>query len=110
VSLQKKRGEPPSFNDPLILTIGRGGTTVEESCKLIHKELIENYKCAWIWGSSTKHNPQRVGLGHVLQDEDVIQIVTKTSVEQKHDKNFGQKVQQYKDKYHENKKKKKNKK
>jgi len=105
----KKKGEPPSFNEPLILTTGRGGTTVEEGCKLIHKELIENFKCAWIWGSSTKHNPQRVGLKHMLQDEDVVQVVTKTSVEQKHDKNFGQKVQQYKDNYHEKKKLKKKK-
>jgi ribosome-interacting GTPase 1 len=28
-----------------------------------------------VWGSSVKHNPQRVGKEHVLNDEDVIQIV-----------------------------------
>ena len=28
-------------------------------------------------GTSTKHNPQRVGLTHVLEDEDVVQIVKK---------------------------------
>jgi len=32
---------------------------------------------ALVWGSSVKHNPQRVGKEHVLNDEDVIQIVKK---------------------------------
>ena len=32
---------------------------------------------ALVWGSSVKHNPQKVGKEHVLNDEDVIQIVKK---------------------------------
>jgi uncharacterized protein len=28
-------------------------------------------------GTSTKHNPQRVGINHVVDDEDVIMIVKK---------------------------------
>ena len=30
---------------------------------------------ALVWGSSVKHNPQKVGKEHILQDEDVVQIV-----------------------------------
>jgi ribosome-interacting GTPase 1 len=30
-----------------------------------------------VWGTSTKFNPQRVSLAHVMNDEDVIQIVKK---------------------------------
>ena len=30
-----------------------------------------------MWGISAKHRPQRVGKEHVLDDEDVVQIVKK---------------------------------
>ena len=30
-----------------------------------------------VWGTSVKHNPQKVGKDHVLHDEDVIQIIKK---------------------------------
>lgn len=32
---------------------------------------------ALVWGSSVKHMPQKVGKDHVLNDEDVVQIVKK---------------------------------
>lgn len=32
---------------------------------------------ALVWGSSVKHQPQKVGIEHVLNDEDVVQIVKK---------------------------------
>lgn len=32
---------------------------------------------ALVWGSSVKHQPQKVGLEHILCDEDVVQIVKK---------------------------------
>ena len=32
---------------------------------------------AVVWGSSVKHNPQRVGKDHVLNDEDILQLVKK---------------------------------
>jgi ribosome-interacting GTPase 1 len=34
-------------------------------------------KSALVWGSSVKHNPQKVGKDHVLNDEDVVQVVKK---------------------------------
>jgi ribosome-interacting GTPase 1 len=30
-----------------------------------------------VWGLSVKHRPQRVGKDHVLEDEDVVQIIKK---------------------------------
>ena len=32
---------------------------------------------ALVWGSSVKHNPQKVGKEHILNDEDVVQVVKK---------------------------------
>lgn len=28
-----------------------------------------------VWGSSVRHSPQKVGMGHELKDEDVVTIV-----------------------------------
>lgn len=74
----KPRGKKPDFGDPLILTEGRHGTTVEAACKQVHRTLVQGFDYAIVWGTSVKHTPQRVGLAHVLHDEDVIQIVKKT--------------------------------
>lgn len=32
---------------------------------------MEQFKTAIVYGKSVKHQPQRVGLGHELEDEDV---------------------------------------
>jgi len=70
----KKPGSPPDFSDPIIM---RGGSSVEHVCHAIHRSIASVFKYALVWGTSTKFNPQRVGIQHVTHDEDVIQIVTK---------------------------------
>jgi ribosome-interacting GTPase 1 len=76
----------------------RQGATVETICKVIHKDLVNQFKYALVWGSSTKHSPQKCGLGnkhatnnycgcivslfciipgHALEDEDVVMICKK---------------------------------
>ena len=70
----KKPGCPPDFEDPVIL---RSGTTVKHVCHTIHRTLPDVFKYALVWGTSTKFNPQRVGLAHEVEDEDVIQIAKK---------------------------------
>jgi len=102
----KKRGEKPNFEEPLILTSGRGGVTVKSAVLQIHKDMLDNIKYALIWGLSAKHSPQHCGLDHILSDEDVVQVITKTAEEQRHEKNYGSRVQAYYDAYHEKKKKK----
>ena len=56
------------------------------------KDLLDVFNFALVWGRSTKFNPQRVGLSHVLMDEDVFQVVPKTLVQQKQSKDYRQKV------------------
>lgn len=75
----KPRGKKPDFEDPLVLTYGRHGTTVESACKQVHRSLLDTFDYAMVWGLSVKHTPQRVGLSHQLLDEDVIQIIKKRS-------------------------------
>lgn len=71
----KKRGHKPDFNEPLIMKTNNSNNTVESFCNKIHREIAKQLKYAAVWGVSAKHQPQRVGLGHVLQDEDVVQLV-----------------------------------
>lgn len=51
--------------------------TIEEFCNRLHRNLINDFSFAWVWGSSAKHQPQRCGKDHVLCDEDIVQIVKK---------------------------------
>jgi len=91
----KRRGQPPDLKDPIVLSSERDGLSVEAACKCISKELLDIFNFALVWGRSTKYYPQRVGLQHVLMDEDVIQIVPKTQVQQKHSKDYRAKVDSY---------------
>ncbi|XP_061032420.1 developmentally-regulated GTP-binding protein 2 isoform X5 [Eubalaena glacialis] len=94
----KKRGQRPDFTDAIILRKGASvehvstcpgpgcfraqpGLTIRLSpvpqCHRIHRSLASQFKYALVWGTSTKYSPQRVGLTHTMEHEDVIQIVKK---------------------------------
>ncbi|KNB46824.1 hypothetical protein JH06_0023 [Blastocystis sp. subtype 4] len=100
----KKRAEPPSFDEPVVLSKYRNGLTVEGAVSQISLELLEKFNYALVWGTSTKYSPQHCGLAHILEDEDVIQIVKKTVTQEKHDKNYAQQCQAVYDKYKKKKK------
>ena len=74
----KKKGHPPDLAKPFVV---KTGATIEHVCKRIHKDLVDRFKYAMVWGTSSRHSPQVVGLSHVLEDEDVLQILVKTSNE-----------------------------
>ncbi|MCX8166763.1 MAG: 50S ribosome-binding GTPase [Candidatus Micrarchaeota archaeon] len=59
---------------PLVL---KSGSTVEEVCRRLHKDLLTFFKYAKIKGKSVKFDNQKVGLDHVLKDGDIITIYTK---------------------------------
>jgi len=62
----------------MILTNERNGLSVEGVCNSIHRDFVKEFKFCNFWGSSVKHCPQRVGLSHHLEDDDVIQIFKKS--------------------------------
>lgn len=72
----RPRGKLPDYSAPVVLK--RDHCTVEDFCNAIHKEIAKQFKSAVVWGSSAKHSRgQKVGLDHVLEDEDVICIYKK---------------------------------
>jgi small GTP-binding protein len=75
----KKKGNFPDFTDPIILTSQRGPVTVEQAACRLHRSIMAEFSRAIVWGRSVKHSPQIVGKDHVLDDEDVMQIVKKQS-------------------------------
>jgi len=50
------------------------GATVEEAASDVHKEFVKFFKYARVWGKSIKHGGERVGLNHILEDGDVLEI------------------------------------
>ncbi|KAH9412317.1 putative GTP-binding protein [Ordospora pajunii] len=69
----KPKGQPIDYNDPVILKSSK--RSVENFCNAIHKGILPKLKYALVWGTSVKHNPQKVGKDHVLNDSDIVQIV-----------------------------------
>jgi len=71
----KPKGQIPDYSAPVVLH--DKGPTIEEFCQRIHKGILSQFKYAWVWGSSVRHQPQKCGKDHVLHDEDVVQIIKK---------------------------------
>ena len=67
----KEQRKEPDMKKPLVL---KKGDTVEGVCKAIHKDILAKFKYAKIKGKSVKFDWQRVGLEHVVADDDIIEI------------------------------------
>ncbi|PRP83477.1 hypothetical protein PROFUN_04351 [Planoprotostelium fungivorum] len=70
----KPKGQIPDYEAPVVM---RRDCTVEDFCNKIHRTILRQFKYAAVWGASVKFNPQKCGKDHVLQDEDVVQIIKK---------------------------------
>ncbi|KAI4260274.1 MAG: hypothetical protein LQ352_000396 [Teloschistes flavicans] len=70
----KRKGVEPEFSEALIV---RNNSSIEDVCDQIHRTLKETFKYAMVWGASARHVPQRVGLSHMVADEDVVSIIAK---------------------------------
>jgi hypothetical protein len=68
----KPQGAPADKKKPMTM---RRDSTVADLCSTIHRDFLGKFRYAQIWGDSAKHAGQRVGLSHVLADEDVVSIV-----------------------------------
>ena len=68
----KPQGKPPDFDQPLIV---KTGTTIDQVCDTIHRDLKKDFRYALLSGPSSKFEGQQVGLGHRLKDEDILTLV-----------------------------------
>ncbi|GAX11190.1 uncharacterized protein FisN_9Hh286 [Fistulifera solaris] len=95
----KRKGSPPDLVEPVILSQIRKGTSVKSLCDNISSEMLRDFNYALVWGKSAKHAPQRCGLTHNLDDEDVVQIVPRTVKQQQNDRNYTNLAQSFADKH-----------
>jgi len=70
----RPKGGETDFKEPLI---AREGDTVEDICNKLHRRMKRAFRYGLVWGKSVKFGGQRVGLMHVLLDEDVLTIIKK---------------------------------
>ena len=68
----RPKGEETDYKEPLI---AREGDTVEDICNKLHRRLKREFRYGLVWGKSVKFGGQRVGLSHILVDEDVLTII-----------------------------------
>ncbi len=66
----KPPGKQPDLTTPFVL---KRGTTVEELAAKVHKDFLEKFKSARVWGSGV-FDGQPVGRDYVLQDGDVVEL------------------------------------
>lgn len=69
----KRPDQEASSREPMVLP---QGASVEDLARKIHKDLLHYFAGARVWGNSVKYPAQRVGLEHVLADEDTVEITT----------------------------------
>jgi len=70
----KPKGGKADLDVPLVLL---DGCTVKSVCEHLHRDFVNLFRYALVWGKSAKFPGQSVGLNHALIDGDVISIITK---------------------------------
>ncbi|KAL6120815.1 hypothetical protein NUSPORA_02386 [Nucleospora cyclopteri] len=69
----KPKGQPIDYDEPVILRNKK--RAISDFCNSIHRQILSKFKFAVVWGTSVKHQKQKVGKDHTLNDCDVVQII-----------------------------------
>ncbi|MEM2956169.1 MAG: TGS domain-containing protein [Candidatus Pacearchaeota archaeon] len=70
----KEPGKKPKLDKPLVI---KSGSTIKEMAEKIRKDFPERFIKAKVWGQSAKFPGQIVGIEHVLQDKDIVELYIK---------------------------------
>ncbi len=54
----KPKGQIPDYSSPVVLH--NFAPSIESFCDRLHKGINAQFKYAWVWGSSVRHQPQKV--------------------------------------------------
>ncbi|MFH1229282.1 MAG: TGS domain-containing protein [Candidatus Aenigmatarchaeota archaeon] len=66
----KQPGKKPEAR-PMVIEMG---DTVGDAANRLHKDFLKFFKFARVWGPSAKFDGEKVGMEHVLKDEDILEI------------------------------------
>ncbi len=70
----KEPGKKPKLDKPLIL---RKNESIKDMAETIRKDFVKRFVKARIWGRSAKFDGQTVGIEHILQDKDIVELYIK---------------------------------
>ena len=68
----RPKGGQTDYEEPLII---RKNSKIVDVCNKLHRNMRRNFRFALVWGDSVKFGGQRVGINHILKDEDVLTII-----------------------------------
>ena len=68
----RPKGGKTDFKEPLII---RKGNSVLDVCNKLHRNMKKDFRFGLVCGKIVKFGGQRVGLKHILHDEDVLTII-----------------------------------
>ncbi len=68
----KPQGQEADLVEPLIV---KDTSTVRDVCAKLHRDFVRKFRYARVKGPSAKFDWQRVGLDHLLKDEDLLTVI-----------------------------------
>ncbi|KAB2947551.1 MAG: GTP-binding protein [Candidatus Methanoperedens nitroreducens] len=68
----KPQGKAADMEEAMII---RYGATIGDVCDKLHRDFRKRFRYAQIWGTSAKHEGQRAGLDHIMDDNDILTLV-----------------------------------
>lgn len=69
----KQPHQKPDY-PPIVL---KKGSSVKDLAKKVHKDFVKKFKFARVYGKSVKFDGIKVGLNHVMEDDDIVELHTK---------------------------------
>lgn len=67
----KEPRKEADMDEPLII---KRDSTIKDVCDKTHRDFAKRFRFARVWGKSAKFPGQRLMLGHVLKDEDILEL------------------------------------